>query len=154
MAQNMVIAARSLGIGSCFIGAPLMVPTEFAKMFDLPKGVFPAVGLTMGYIDEDKPTRPRYPLDFTLFENKYPDLDDETVTKAMEEMDQGYLAQDYYRKGNYMIPLQGGREETFTLDNYSWTEHISRKAGQWLTSPQDLLEQLEKCGFQVAETDQ
>ena len=64
-------------------------------------------------------------------------------------MDEGYLAQSYYRKDKIMIPLQGDREETFTFDDYSWTEHISRKAGQWLADPKDLLEPLAACGFKV-----
>ena len=67
----------------------------------------------------------------------------------MKEMDEGYQAQGYYRRMGSLIPLQGTREETFTLDDYSWTEHISRKAGQWHRSPQHLLEQLAACGFDV-----
>ena len=90
-------------------------------------------------------------MEFTLFEDKYPELDDETVSKAMKNMDDGYLAQDYYRKANYMIPLEGGRKETFTFDNYSWTEHICRKLGQWDSDPKDLLQQLEKRGFHITE---
>jgi hypothetical protein len=48
-----------------------------------------------------------------------------------------------------MIPLEGGRKETFTFDNYGWTEHICRKLGQWDPDPKDLLQQLEKRGFHV-----
>ena len=71
------------------------------------------------------------------------------VDQAMTVMDEGYLAQDYYREANYQIPLEGDREETFTFDDYGWTEHISRKTGQWFTSLDDLLEPLAKCGFRV-----
>jgi tRNA G26 N,N-dimethylase Trm1 len=103
----------------------------------------------MGYPAEDPPPRPRYPLDFTLFEDKYPELDDGIVAKAMKAMDEGYLAQDYYRKAKAKIPLEGDRKETFTYDNYSWTEHICRKWGQWYPEPKELLEQLEKRGFHI-----
>jgi hypothetical protein len=48
-----------------------------------------------------------------------------------------------------MIRLEHDRPETFTLDNYSWTEHISRKAGQWLADLNELIEPLEECGFHV-----
>ncbi len=74
-------------------------------------------------------------------------MSDEMVEQAMKVMDEGYLDQDYYRKLKARIRLEDGRPETFTYDTYSWTEHISRKWGQWLTDPQELLEQLEKCGF-------
>jgi len=149
MAENMVIAGRSLGLGSCFLGSAPYRAERIAEEYDLPKRVFPLVQLVMGYPAEDPPTRPRYPLEFTLFEDKYPKLDQDTISKAMQQMDDGYLAQDYYRNLNAKIPLQGKREETFTYDNYSWTEHISRKWGQWYPEPKDLLEQLEKRGFHI-----
>jgi len=151
MAENMVIAAESLGLGSCFLGGAPYRAGEIIKEYKLPKRVFPLVQLTVGYPAEDPPPRPRYPKEFTLFEDEYPEFDEETISKAMREMDEGYLAQSYYRRANYMVPLEGDREETFTLDNYSWTEHISRKAGQWLASPKELLEQLAKCGFHIPE---
>lgn len=31
----------------------------------------------------------------------------------------------------------------------SWTEHISRKAGQWHPSARELTGQLEACGFRI-----
>jgi hypothetical protein len=89
-------------------------------------------------------------MEFTLFEDRYPELDDEMVACAMAEMDEGYLAQDYYRRLDAMIPLEGDRPETFTYDTYSWTEHISRKWGQWDASPDELLEQLTKRGFRIS----
>jgi nitroreductase len=149
MAENMVIAAESLGLGSCFLGGTPYRAEAIIREYKLPKRVFPLVQLTMGYPAEDHPTRPRYPIDLALFENEYPQFSEEQIDKAMAEMDQGYLAQDYYRKANAKIPLEGDREETFTFDNYSWTEHISRKTGQWLASPEDLLRQMAKCGFHI-----
>jgi nitroreductase len=154
MAQNMVIAAESLDLGSCFLGGVPYRADEIIEQYKLPERVFPLVQLSMGYPAEDPPPRPRYPVEFTLFEDKYPDFDRETIDRAMAEMDEGYLAQDYYRQAGYMIQLSGDREETFTYDDYSWTEHISRKAGQWLSSPTDLLEQLTKCGFDIPGADQ
>jgi nitroreductase len=150
MAENMVIAGRSLGLGSCFLGAAPYRADKIAKEFSLPERVFPLVQLAMGYPAEDPPPRPRYPMGFTLFEDKYPQLDTKTVSKAMKQMDDGYLAQDYYRKANYMIPLEGKRKETFTYENYGWTEHICRKLGQWVSDPKELTEQLEKRGFHIS----
>jgi len=125
------------------------IADKIARKYKLPPRVFPLVQLVMGYPAENPPTRPRYPLSFTLFEDEYPKLSDTDVEQAMKQMDEGYLAQNYYRKGKIMIRLEGGREETFTYDNYSWTEHISRKWGQWYESPEELLGQLAKRGFKV-----
>jgi nitroreductase len=149
MAENMVIAAESLGLGSCFLGDAPYQAKAIAEQYRLPKRVFPLVQLAMGYPAENPPPRPRYPLKFTLFEDQYPELDDDRIQEAMTVMDEGYLAQDYYRRANYQIPLPQDREETFTFDDYSWTEHISRKVGLWLTSLDDLREPLAECGFHV-----
>lgn len=152
MAQNMIIAAESLGIGSCFLGAMSSSASRIetlSERFELPNRVLPMVELVMGYPDEDFPTRPRYPLAFTLFENKYPDLSDEEVKTAMKVMDDGYLEQEYYRKQNARIKVEAGRKDDYTFDNYSWTEHISRKWGQWAKSPNELLDTLKERGFSL-----
>jgi len=149
MAENMVVAGRSLGLGSCFLGGAMFRADKIAKEYNLPKRVFPLVQLAMGYPAEDPPPRPRYPMEYTLFEDKYPKFGDKTISKAMNAMDEGYLAQDYYRKMNAKIPLEGNRKEKFTYENYSWTEHICRKWGQWFLKPKELLEQLEKRGFYI-----
>ena len=150
VAENMVVAGRSLGLGSCFLGSAVWRADKIAEEYALPERVFPIVQLAMGYPAEDPPTRPRYPLEFTLFEDKYPTLDQDTIARAMQQMDQGYLAQDYYRERNAKIRLEGDRQETFTYDTYSWIEHICRKLGQWDPDPTDLLEQLQKRGFHLA----
>jgi FMN reductase (NADPH) len=151
MAENMVIAAESLGMGSCFLGNTPYRAGRIRKQYKLPERVFPLVELVMGYPAEEFPPRPRYPLAFTLFEDRYPELTDEMVDEAMRVMDEGYLAQGYYRKQKAKIKLEGDRKETFTYDDYSWTEHISRKWGQWLSDPDELLGEMEKCGFVIKE---
>jgi nitroreductase len=149
MAENMVIAAESLGLGSCFLGNAPYIADKIADDYNLPNRVFPLVQLTMGYPDENPPVRPRYPIDFTLFEDKYPVLSEEAVRSAMKEMDDGYISQEYYARANHKIPLQEGREETFTFENYGWTEHMCRKWGQWFPDTSELLDQFEKRGFHL-----
>jgi nitroreductase len=149
VAENMTMAAESLGMGSCLIGDTPYRARSIRRQYKLPKRVFPLVELVMGFPAEDRPPRPRYPLEFELFEDEYPELTDEMVERAMQVMDEGYLAQDYYRRMRAKIKLEDGREETFTYDTYSWTEHISRKWGQWNSDPRELLEQLKACGFEV-----
>jgi nitroreductase len=151
MAENMVVAGRSLGLGSCFIGGAPFRAQAIAEEFGLPERVFPIVQLTMGYPAEDHPPRPRYPRAFALYEGRYPEFTDDDVARAMAVMDEGYLAQDYYRDGGRMIKLEADREETFTYDDYSWTEHMGRKWGQWFPSPDDILAEFEKRGFHLTE---
>jgi nitroreductase len=149
MSDNLVIAAESLGMGSCFIGSAPYLAKSIIKEYNLPGRVFPIVQLTVGFPAENPPPRPRYPLEYFLFEDRYPELTDEMVERAMKVMDEGYLAQDYYRGINYMVPLENDRQETFTFDRYSWTEHMGRKWGQWVPSPKILLQMLKACGFDL-----
>ena len=147
VAENLVVAAESFGMGSCFLGGAPYHAEEIAEAYGLPERVFPVVQLAVGYPAEDPPPRPRYPLQFSLFEDAYPEMSESDVEEAMRVMDEGYLEQNYYRKANYMVGLEGGREETFTLDDYSWTEHMGRKWGQWFESPDALLRAFRVCGF-------
>jgi FMN reductase (NADPH) len=149
VAENMIIAAESLGLGSCLLGNTPYEAPKLRKYYKLPPRVFPLVQLVMGYPDETYPIRPRYPMEFNLFEERYPELTDEMVTEAMREMDEGYLNQDYYKKQKAMIRLEKGKKETFTYEDYSWTEHISRKWGQWMEDPEDILGPLRACGFPI-----
>jgi len=152
LAENMVIAAESLGLGSCFLGEGSLSGGRvkaIAKQYKLPPRVLPMVELVMGYPAEEKLPRPRYPLPFALFEDAYAEPTEDQLSEAMRAMDEGYLAQDYYRKAKAKIPLEGGREERFTYDDYSWTEHISRKWGQWGADPEGMVEALRERGFDL-----
>ena len=150
MAENMVIAAESLGLGSCYIGAAPLMTKEIRKLYDLPDRILPLVMLTMGYPAEDPPVKPRYPMEFHMFEGEYPRFSDDIISEAMEKMDSGYLSRDYYRKANLMIPLREGMEETFDFNSYSWTEHISRKLGLWGEEPEEILKNMKLCGFSIS----
>lgn len=152
-AQNMVVAAESLGMGSCYLGIMPERVGQIVKQFKLPQRVFPLVELVMGYPDEEFPPRPRYPMSFVLFEDKYPEFTDEQVKEAMQVMDDGYLSQGYYAKQKAKIRLMSKKKDTFTYDNYSWTEHISRKWGQWYSSPNKMLKALKDLGFDLQQKD-
>lgn len=152
MAQNMVTAAESLGMGSCFIGAAPYMSEKLRENCNIPDHVFPVVILSMGFPAENPPVRPRYPMEFHMFEEKYPELTEDMTQKAINVMDEGYLAQDYYKNAGFMIPLlDKTKEEKYSFDNYSWTEHISRKMAQWSTKPEELLKQFDICKLPLSD---
>lgn len=146
--ENLILAAEALGLGSVLLGAAPHFADHIVDIFNIPARVFPVVGLCLGYPDpsEHTETRPRYPLSFSAFKNRYPEFSKEEIQAAMKVMDEGYLAQNYYRERNAKIPLKKGKD-TIDYDNYSWCEHISRKFinGGW--SPISLLEILRNHGF-------
>ena len=78
-AQNAVIAAESLGIGSCYIGDITENIETHRDMFDLPKWVFPIALVCFGYpLREDRESRektPRFSEHFVYFKDKYKRVD-------------------------------------------------------------------------------
>jgi nitroreductase len=153
MAENLIMAAESLGLGSCCIGMDAKSIKRARTRYKLPRRVLPVMGLAVGYPAENPPARPRYPLDFFLFEDSYPEFTEDQIEQAMRVMDEGYMGQGYYRDANLKIPLEGDRKETCTFDNYGWTEHISRKWGQWYRTSADLLTEFADCGFCIGGDD-
>ena len=77
-AQTAVIAAESLGLGSCYIGDIMENYEVHRELFDLPKYVFPICLLCFGYPTPQQIEReqtPRFQEKFILFENHYHRLD-------------------------------------------------------------------------------
>ena len=73
-AQNTVVAAEALGIGSCYIGDILEQEEKLREALTLDDYVFPAAFLVFGYPtqgqkDRAKPARP--PLSYIVQENQY-----------------------------------------------------------------------------------
>ncbi len=56
-AQNAVVAAESLGIGSCYIGDVMENCEQIRECLELPKYVFPAAMLVFGYPTEQQKNR-------------------------------------------------------------------------------------------------
>ena len=79
-AQTAVIAAASLGIGSCYIGDIMENCEIHRELLHLPPYVFPAAMLVFGYPTEQQKSRAavkRAPLENIVSENGYPDMDDD-----------------------------------------------------------------------------
>lgn len=148
--ENLTLAAESLGLGSVLYG---MVPAradKIAKTFNVPKRVFPVVGMSLGYPDptEETEIRPRFPLEMSAFKDEYRDHTDEDIEICMKKMDEGFIAQGYYMKSRIKVPL-GDKEDTIGFDKYSWSEHISRKFRNPDRRGDSLLEILRRHGFDL-----
>ncbi len=79
-AQNTVVAAESLGVGSCYIGDIIENQEEIRELLDLPDYVVPAAMLVYGYPVEQQKTRKkpeRFEAEYIVFENKYRRLSEE-----------------------------------------------------------------------------
>lgn len=77
-AQNAVVAAHSLGIGSCYIGDIMENAEKQRQLLSLPPYVFPAAMLVFGYPTEgqlERPKPPRSDMRHIVHENSYRDMD-------------------------------------------------------------------------------
>ncbi len=80
-AQNAVVAAESLGIGSCYIGGIASHYHDHKELLNLPDGVFPCCMLVLGYYPDDytMAPRPRFSEKFMVFENTYTQPTDQDI---------------------------------------------------------------------------
>ena len=77
-AQNAVVAAYSLGIGSCYIGDIMENAETQRKILSLPSYVFPAAMVVFGYPAPqqlERPKPPRCQMHHIVHENGYRDMD-------------------------------------------------------------------------------
>ena len=70
-AQNVLLAAESMGLGGVFIGSIRNDLAQVGKLLGCPQGVVPIVGMCLGYPDQEPMRRERLPLDAILSENRF-----------------------------------------------------------------------------------
>ncbi|NVK39959.1 MAG: oxygen-insensitive NADPH nitroreductase [Oceanospirillaceae bacterium] len=107
-AQNVAIAAESLGLGIVYIGGLRNRIDRVAELLKLPDLVYPVFGLCLGYPDQDPEVKPRLPLDVVLKKDGYDDSGDLERIRAYDDN-----VREYYRTRT------GGNKEM------SWSEQIS-----------------------------
>jgi nitroreductase len=71
VSQNVALAAEAKGLGICYMGSTLANCDQIGNILALPKGVFPVVGFSLGYPDEDPVPRDRLPLDGLVHNEVY-----------------------------------------------------------------------------------
>ena len=103
-AQNVVVAAESMGLGTVYLGSILADPRGVVDALELPELTFPVVGLLVGHPDQEPGQKPRMPLSVVTAKNTYPRVESYTETLA-----------DYDREvTDYYDLRSGSRLESFT----------------------------------------
>jgi len=85
-AQNAVVAAQSLGIGSCYIGDIMENAEQQRQLLSLPPYVFPAAMVVFGYPTPEQMARekpPRSGLSHIVHENSYRDMDAQELKQML-----------------------------------------------------------------------
>ena len=92
VAQNIVVASESAGLGICYIGALRNNPAEVSTLLDLPHDTYPVFGLCLGWPDQDPEVKPRLPIDVVLRANSYGIDEDGLYLGNYDEAVRGYYA--------------------------------------------------------------
>lgn len=108
LAQNVMIAAESAGLGGVYIGGIRNHPQEVCELLQIPDHVYPVFGMCLGYPEKLNATKPRLPLSIILKDDSYSTAGDE---EALKEYDQ--LISNYYK------------ERTNNKRSNTWTEGIA-----------------------------
>ncbi|MBK1794206.1 NADPH-dependent oxidoreductase [Devosia sp. WQ 349] len=111
-AQNAVVAASSLGLGSCYIGGMRNKPAEVAAELGLPKECVAVFGLTLGYPDEERASevKPRLPQSLVLHEETYGDAADAETLARYDQTMRGF-------------------QENQGMTVIDWTKMIAKRVG-------------------------
>ena len=89
---NMMVAARSLGLGIVPIGGIRRNPQDMIDLLDLPPLTFPLVGLVIGHTDKGEPLKPRMDINTFRHEEHY---DARAYAAAIDRYDETIM--DYWK---------------------------------------------------------
>ena len=113
--QNVAVAAESLGLGICMIGAMRNHPKAVGQLLGLPPFVYAVAGLCIGYPAIDPACKPRLPLQAVLHQEQY--LDDATHREHMDAYDNTmvafYESQDMHNRDPRWTRVMAGRTGRF-----------------------------------------
>jgi len=84
-AQSIVTAADALGLGSVYVGTIVDFVPEIIKMFELPKGVFPVVLLSLGYPASKPQSRKKLSPQIIVHNEKYEEQSKDVLERAFNE---------------------------------------------------------------------
>ena len=86
MAQNVLLAAESQGLGGVYIGGIRNAPEVVVDRLELPSLVVPVFGMCLGWPDESNEVKPRMPVEFVLKQDVYRDVADADMAAYDERM--------------------------------------------------------------------
>lgn len=92
VAQNVLLAAESLGLGGVFIGGIRNDPQRVCDLLGLPEQVYPVFGMCLGWPAQTQAVKPRFPVSTILHESSY---QLSTVATEVDRYDQ--QMQTYYQ---------------------------------------------------------
>ncbi len=127
-AQNVVIAAESLGLASCYIGDILENKEQVCQELELPEGVVPAAMLVIGWPARSQQQRrkpARFAKKYLVAENAYPKRTPQEHRAALEER----AARDGNETFDFDAWVQAFEKRKYDSD---FSREMSRSAAEYL----------------------
>jgi FMN reductase (NADPH)/FMN reductase [NAD(P)H] len=135
-AQNAVIAAESLGLGSCYIGDILENYEIHRELFNLPRYTLPITMLCFGYPVSERPAAnptTRFDREFIAYKNTYHRLSPEEMERMFAPMQERY-----YPTGNYYPGAQNlGQSNYLRKFSAEFSIEMNRSVQEMLKNWQD-----------------
>ncbi|HOO84019.1 MAG TPA: NADPH-dependent oxidoreductase [Prolixibacteraceae bacterium] len=85
VAQNVVVAAESVGLGICYLGTTTYNADKIIDILKLPRGVVPITTLTIGWPDEQPDKTERLPLEAIVHNEVYQQYSDKDIKDLYAE---------------------------------------------------------------------
>lgn len=85
VSQNVALAAESRGLGICYMGSTLANCDQIGRILQLPRGVVPVAGFSLGWPDEDPSPRDRLPLFGLVHQEIFQDYTDERIREIYHD---------------------------------------------------------------------
>ncbi|MDJ0953098.1 MAG: nitroreductase family protein [Acidimicrobiia bacterium] len=85
VSQNVALAAEAKGLGICYIGATLGNAHLVGEVLELPAGVVPVTGFSLGWPDEEPQRRDRLPFSGLVHYERYHDHTAEEIEEIYRE---------------------------------------------------------------------
>lgn len=100
VAQNVCIAAESIGLGICYLGTTSYSADQIIDILQLPKGVIPVTTVTMGYPANDPGLTDRLPLEAVVHHETYNDYTPAMIDELYAEKEALPLYQQFVKENN------------------------------------------------------
>ena len=130
-AQNMAVAAESMGLGICYIGSLRNDMARVIELLGLPDYTYPLFGLVVGYPSEEGSNKERLPFEHVYHENRY------STDDYLSQIDH-YDARiaDYYRERT-----NGRRSDKWSSQMMAKFSHTIREDVDAVVKQQGFLKQ-------------
>jgi nitroreductase len=117
--QNFIVAAESAGLGTCPISVVRNKIAEFSELLQLPDGVFPIAGLTLGWPDWGGMASVRLPASIVVHRETYDDSALDTDIDAHDD------------RAHDRKPIKPGSQRHTdrygVLEKCTWSENVVRQ---------------------------